>query len=337
MTSQPGMTGSGTADRGKRMATIHEVAARAGVSAATVSRVINGTRVSADLARRVQAAAADLDYTPSRTARTLRKRNSEVIALIIPDIENPFFTALARGIEDRAQEAGYSVVLCNSDEDVAKEARYIDIAVSEHMAGVILASASDHSDLGPLIARDRPVVSVDRGPHGFEIDAVMVDNRGGGRTATSALFDQGFRRVACITGPADIETAQQRSEGWRDRARRAGPVDEALLVHADYRVDGGRRAMAELLALPDPPDAVFAANNLMGVGAWQELRAAGTPPPEFGLAVFGDLPLSPVGPAGITMIPIPARRLGEAAATLLLERIAGDRQPARTVILRTGP
>jgi LacI family transcriptional regulator len=137
------------------MATIYEVAARAGVSPATVSRVMNGTKVSPELAELVRAAASELDFTPNRTARTLRRQNSEVIALIIPDIENPFFTALARGVEDRAQESGYSVVLCNTDEDTGKEARYIDIALSEHMAGVILAPASDHSDLSSLLARHR--------------------------------------------------------------------------------------------------------------------------------------------------------------------------------------
>ncbi len=319
------------------MATIYEVAARAGVSPATVSRVMNGTKVSDDLAQLVRTAAADLDFTPNRTARTLRKQNSEVIALIIPDIENPFFTSLARGVEDRAQESGYSVVLCNSDEDTVKEARYIDIAISEHMAGVILASASDHSDLSSLIARKRPVVSVDRGPHGFDIDAVMVDNRAGGMNATAALYDQGFSRVACITGPADVETAQQRSDGWRDSARRVGSVDETLLIHSNYRLDGGRRAMAELLSRADPPDAVFVANNLMGVGALQHLRASGYSPPSFGLAVYGDLPFSPLAPSGITVIHLPARQLGVAAASLLMERIAGDRQPARTVVLRNDP
>ncbi len=319
------------------MATIYEVAARAGVSPATVSRVMNGTKVSPDLAELVRAAATELDFTPNRTARTLRKQNSEVIALIIPDIENPFFTALARGVEDRAQESGYSVVLCNTDEDAGKEARYIDIALSEHMAGVILAPASDHSDLSALLARRRPVVAVDRGPHGFDVDAVTVDNRAGGMQATAALYEQGFCRVACITGPADVETAQQRTDGWRDVARRHGQVDESLLIHADYRVDGGRAAMARLLALPDPPDAVFVANNLMGIGALQELRDAGRTPPAYGLAVFGDLPFSPLAPSGITVIHLPARQLGVTAASLLMERIAGDAQPARTVVLRNEP
>ncbi len=121
------------------MATIYEVAVLAGVSPATVSRTVNGQRVSEAKAALMRAAAAELNFTPNRTARTLRRQNSEVIALVLPDIENPYFTSMARGVEDIARAAGYSVVLCNTDEDPAKEAKYLEIAISENMAGVILA------------------------------------------------------------------------------------------------------------------------------------------------------------------------------------------------------
>ena len=172
------------------MATIYEVATLAGVSPATVSRVFNGHTVSEDKIRQVRAAAKKLRYEPNRTARTLRRQRSDLIALVIPDIENPFFTSLARGVEDVAQSSGYSVVLCNTDEDYKKEVRYFDIVMSENMAGVILAAAGDRSDLSGLISRGRPIVAVDRGPHGFNVDAVMVDNRAGGIEATQALIDQ---------------------------------------------------------------------------------------------------------------------------------------------------
>lgn len=317
------------------MATIYEVARLAGVSPATVSRVFNGTSVSDEKAKLVRDAAVQLAYTPNRTARTLRRQHSEVIALIIPDIENPFFTSLARGVEDAARAAGYSVVLCNSDEDVTKEAQYIDIAVLENMAGVIIAAASDDSDLHPLLSRSRAVVAVDRGPHGLEIDAVMVDNRAGGAAATAALVAHGFTRIGCITGPSDVETAQHRADGWRDALRTGGlEVDEALLAHANYRVDGGRAAMQQLLTLADPPDAVFAANNLMSVGALQVLYAAGLTTESFGFAAFGDLPFAALAPAGMTVVHVPARAMGKTAATMLLGRIAGDDGPPRTVVLR---
>jgi LacI family transcriptional regulator len=316
-------------------ATIYQVAARAGVSPATVSRVLNGGRASAEAERLVRAAAEELAFTPNRTARTLRRQHSEVIALIIPDIENPFFTALARGVEDRARAAGYSVVLCNTDEDPERESTYIDIALAEHMAGVILAPADGDGEVGRLISRRRPVVAVDRSPHGVQIDAVTVDNRAGGLSAAESLFAAGFRRVACITGPSRVETAQLRMEGWRQAARRHDTDDEELLRFANYRVDGGRWAMAELLALPEPPDAAVVANNLMAVGALEALREAGLAPPAFGLAVFGDLPYASLAQAGVSVVPLPARELGETAAGLLLDRIAGDDGPPRTVVLHT--
>ncbi|GIH05418.1 LacI family transcriptional regulator [Rhizocola hellebori] len=318
------------------MPTIYEVAAAAGVSPATVSRVFNGANVSPEKAERVREAAKALSFTPSRTARTLRLQSSEVIALVIPDIENPFFTALARGVEDVARAAGYSVVLCNTDEDHEKELRYLDIALSATMAGVIIAAAGGNSDLSGLLARKCPVVAVDRSPHGVDVDAVIVDNRAGGRAATKALVEQGFQRIACITGPSDVETATQRAGGWRD-AIAAGPGfdgHERYLRYANFRVDGGAKAMSELLAMSEPPDAVFVANNLMSVGALQVLSEQAKLPPDTGVAIFGDLPFLPLVPIPITVVHMPARHLGVTAAKLLLERINGDDQPARTIVLR---
>ncbi|MCU1579712.1 MAG: uncharacterized protein JWP19_1916 [Rhodoglobus sp.] len=319
------------------MATIYEVAALAGVSPATVSRVLNGAAVSPEKVRLVRDAAEQLNFTPNRTARRLRNQTSELIALLIPDVENPFFTALARGVEDRAQSAGFSVVLCNTDDDPAKETRYLDIANSENMAGVILAPSSEDGDIRHLTDRNRPVVAVDRNT-GLNIDSVMVDNRAAGIAATSALFDAGYSRVACIAGPLGLEWTEERSLGWRQVVSRRGDGDGVVrpeyIQHANYRVDGGRAAMAALLALDNPPDAVVTTNNLMGVGALQVLSEAGITPPEFGVAVVGDLPFSTLSPDAITQVHLPARHLGTTAANMLLERIAGDTQPARTVVLR---
>jgi len=318
-------------------ATIYEVAALAGVSPATVSRVINGTTVSPSYAERVRAAATTLNYRPNRAARMLRRQSSEIIALVIPDIENPFFTALARAVEDRALAAGYSVVLCNTDEQPDKEARYLDIALSDHMAGIILAPASATTDLDALLARKMPIVTVDRSTTGYSVDAVLMDNENGGRTATTMLYDQGFRRVACITGPPGVETADQRAAGWgavfTTRSRRVDA--ENYVRRADYRVNGGRAAMADLMGMRQPPDAVFVANNLMSVGALRHLVSIGRQPPAVGLASLGELPFLPCESTGITVLPWPSRRLGVLAADLLLARIRGDRQPPQRVITRS--
>jgi LacI family transcriptional regulator len=315
------------------MATIYEVAALAGVSPATVSRVFNGIAVSEEKARRVRSAAAQLAFTPNKTARRLRNQSSEIIALLIPDIENPFFTALARGVEDRAQESGFCVVLCNTDDDPAKELRYLQIAAAEHMAGVILAPASDEVDLGAIASVGRPVVAVDRTTP-YPVDAVKVDNRAAGMAATTALFDRGYRRVACIAGPAGIETTEERSLGWRRVvAARAGDIPEGYLQHANFRVDGGRAAMRALLALDPRPDAVVTTNNLMAVGALQVLGEAGIRIDEFGVAVVGDLPFATLPPGAVAQVHLPARHLGRTAAAMLLERIAGSTEPPRTVML----
>lgn len=313
-------------------ATIYEVATLAGVSPATVSRVLNGVPVSPAYAGKVREAASTLDYRPNRAARTLRRRSSQVIALIIPDIENPFYTALARGVEDRALVAGFSVVLCNTDEQLSKEARYLDVALSEHMAGVILAPAAVTTNLDAVLARKTPVVTVDRSSR-YDVDTVLMDNECGGHTATTTLYEQGFTRVACITGPREVGTAQQRAAGWREvfavHNRRTNP--DNYVRYTNYRVDGGRSAMADLMRMRHPPDAVFVANNLMSVGALQCLFEAGKPPPAIGLASLGDLPFTWQTP-GVSIVPWPARRLGIQAADLLLARISGDDAPSRTVV-----
>jgi LacI family transcriptional regulator len=317
------------------MATIYDVAALAGVSPATVSRVLNGRPVSPSNERLVTDAAQKLNYTPNRTARTLRRQLSEVVALMIPDIENPFFTSLARGVADAAQEAGYSVVLCNTDGDAAKEEHFLEIALSENMAGVVVASAAGNSAVQPLLDRGRAVVAVDRPIEGVDVDSVVIDNVGAGRLATRALWDAGFRDIACVTGPAEIVTAVDRGRGWEQfllELSHAQPEPHRL-VHGDFRVGGGRARMTELLERQKPPDAVVAGNNLVGVGALQVLNERGLTPAEFGIAVIGDLPFSAHPEDDVPVVHLPTRTMGTTAGALLLERIDGHEGPGRRIVI----
>ncbi len=312
------------------MARIVDVALLAGVSTATVSRVLNGKAVRPDLEVAVRRAVEELGYSPDRTARSLRRRHSDVIALVLPDIENPFFTSLARGVEDVAQEAGLSVVLCNTDDEPAKEERYLDIVVAENMAGVILAPAGGGTSLARLIERKRAVVVVDR-PVPDAVDQVIFDNVGLGRRAATALVERGHTRVACITGPQATPTAADRAEGWRQALEAAGlHVHDELLAFADFRVEGGRSAMEALLALGDPPDAVLATNNLVGVGVLQAISHARRS--DLGVGIIGDLPFATSNVENVSLLPLLPREMGLTAARMLVERVREGGAPVQTVI-----
>ncbi|WP_166351997.1 LacI family DNA-binding transcriptional regulator [Phytoactinopolyspora limicola] len=312
------------------MTRIADVARRAGVSTATVSRVLNGKQVRDDLAVAVRQAVDELDYSPDRTARSLRRRHSDVIALVLPDIENPFFTSLARGVEDVAQDAGYSVVLCNTDDVPAKEERYLTIAESENMAGVVIAPASTSPRLGALMSRGRGIVVVDRRVPDA-VDQVTFDNVGLACRATRDLIADGHTRIACVTGPATTSTAADRAAGWRQAMAEAGlTADDELLVHANFRVDGGQAAMQSLLALDPPPHAVLATNNLVGVGVLKTL-AEHSAADQFGVGIIGDLPFATSRTTDISLTPLHPREMGLTAARMLVERIRGLDAPPRIV------
>ncbi|MFV2011138.1 MULTISPECIES: LacI family DNA-binding transcriptional regulator [unclassified Micromonospora] len=322
------------------MATIYDVARKAEVSPATVSRVVNGhTNVDPALADRVRRAMRELDYRPNAVARNLRRSRTTLWAVVISDIGNPFFTALVRGVEDLAQQAGYSVVLCNTDEDPAKESRYLNAVLAEQVAGVIIAPSGPAADLGQLTAARVPVVVVvvDRQLHGSRIDTVLVDNEHGARLATAHLLDSGYRRIACITGRRGVWTACRRLGGYQRALADAGqPYQEELVRHADFRSDGGYRAMTELLRLRPRPDALFAANNLMTVGAVEYLVDQGIAvPAEMGVVGFDDLPWAHLVRPALTTVTQPTYQLGETAAQLLIERIADPDRAATTVTLPT--
>jgi LacI family transcriptional regulator len=318
------------------VATISDVAARAGVSPATVSRVLNGkSTVDPLLAERVVAAARELEYRPNAFARNLRRQASTVLALIISDVENPFFTAVARGVEDVAQASGYSVVLCNADDDPAKERQYVDVALAERVAGVIISPANAQTDVDALVEQSIPVVAVDRPLAAAAGDTVLVDTRRAARHATGHLAEAGYRRIACVTGPSGVRTADDRLAGYRDGLRAARRRSSAALVRrADYRAGGARRAMLELFAAAEPPDAVLVANSTMAIGALQALGELGVRPgAEVGVVSFDDAPWAPLVVPSLTVVSQPAYEMGMVAAQLLLARIADDsREPTTTTL-----
>lgn len=321
------------------MATIYDVARKAGVSPATVSRVVNGhANVDPTLAERVRGAMLELDYRPNAVARNLRRSRTTLWAVVISDIGNPFFTALVRGVEDIAQQAGYSVVLCNTDEDPAKECRYLNAVLAEQVAGVIIAPSGPSVDLEWLTAAARvPVVVIDRQLHGSRIDTVLVDNEHGARLATEHLIESGYQRIACVTGRRGVYTADSRLAGYRHALAKAGqPYREELVRYADFRTDGGYQATTDLLRLEDRPDALFVANNLMTIGAVECLMDQGVAVPSaMGVVGFDELPWAHLVRPALTTVSQPTYQLGETAAHLLTERITCPDRAAATVTLPT--
>ncbi|TCC45242.1 LacI family transcriptional regulator [Kribbella capetownensis] len=318
------------------MPTISDVAARAGVSTATVSRALNGkATVDPDLAARVRTAATELGYQPNGPARALRRQEAAVVALIISDVENPFFTALARGVEDVAHEVGYSVVLCNSDENADKENRYIDVAIQERVAGVILSPSGTATSVAKLASRGTAYVAVDRPLPEQDSDAVLVDTRQAAKQATAHLVAQGYERIGCITGPAGVRTADDRLAGYRDGLKAAKRRSTTRLVRrSEYKAAGAHRAALELLSQAEPPDALLIANSAMAVGVLQALQERGIRAGrEVGLVAFDDAPWAELVDPPLSVVAQPAYEIGTVAARLLLARIADNSRPPTTTTL----
>jgi LacI family transcriptional regulator len=319
------------------VATISDVAALAGVSTATVSRVLNGkSTVDPALAERVAGAVAELGYTPNGLARSLRRRETAVLALIISDVENPFFTAIARGVEDMAQAAGFSVMLCNSDENTAKERRYVEVAAQERLAGVIMSPTTRDSDVEPLIAQRTPIVTIDRRLDSVDCDAVLVDSHTAARNAVRHLVSQDYQRIGCIAGPPGVTTADERLDGYREGLRQAGRKYSAKWVRrCEFRETGGYEAATQLLTRPDRPDALLVSSSTMAVGVLQAMAGLGLRSGrDVGIVSFDEAPWATLILPALTVVAQPAYAMGRLAARLLLDRIAsGADHPATTTTL----
>lgn len=319
------------------MTTISDVARQAGVSTATVSRVLNGRPdVNETLAAQVRAAVRETGYVPSRVARRLRTQRSTVWSVIISDIRNPFFTELIPGVEEVAFGAGTSVILCHAGDDLAREATYLELAAAELVSGVIISPASaTETNLQPLLSRGIPVVTVDRRLHNVALDHVLVDNVAGAAQATEHLIATGCKRLACISGPLDTTTGAERYAGYQRALLAAGRRAQAGNVQeCDFHEEGGRTAAQRLLAHKDRPDGLFVCNNLMTLGALRAVEDAGLRvPDDVAVVGFDDPPWSAILKPSLTAIAQPNYDIGQEAARLLLSRINGYTGAAREVVL----
>jgi len=308
--------------------TITEVAALAGVSPTTVSHVLSGKRlVAAETQGRVHEAIRELGYRPNHVARSLRTRRSHMIAVVVPDVTNTFYSVLTRGLADTVDGQGYGTYVCNTDGLLEREAAFLDDMVDRGADGIVLA-AVDVASVGALKPADLgvPVVCVGGGLDHPRVDVVTIDDEQGSYEVTRHLLRRNVERVAMIQGRT--ESGATRIAGFARALAEAGrAVDDTLMVTGDWTRRGGRDAMKRLLAQPEQvrPDAVFCANDLMAIGAIDALREAGLAVPEdVAVAGFDDVDVATIVHPPLTTVLNPAYAIGVNAGRLLVSRLSGE-------------
>jgi LacI family transcriptional regulator len=321
------------------MASIKDVALKAQVSTTTVSHVVNRTRFVSDKVRdQVEAAIRELGYVPSAVARSLKSNTTKTIGMLIPNCSNPYFAEIVRSVEDHCFGAGYTLILCNTDDDPHRQGVYLQVLSEKRIDGMIIISTGDDEGLLRLLqGLPIPTVLLDREIDEVHCDLVETAHLQGGLMATQHLIGLGHRRIACLSGPADLTPSAQRIEGWRTALAQSGLMAQAqdLLWHSDFTSQGGFTAMQSILASPHPPTAVFVCNDLMCIGALSAAHEAGVlVPQDMSLIGFDDIELARFASPALTTISQPKHRIGVAAVDMLLERIQGGRVQARQVLFQ---
>ncbi|MBS3784630.1 MAG: LacI family DNA-binding transcriptional regulator [Anaerolineae bacterium] len=318
------------------MVKIQDVADRAGVSTASVSRVLSGKEnVSQEMRERVMVAVEDLDYQPNLVARSLRSQQSNTVGLIVSDIRNPFFTDVSRAVEDMVHQAGYALFLCNTDEDPSKEALYLDQMEAQNVAGIIYSptrhSANTFNDLDISV----PTVVIDRAVRSSDVDQVLIDNVDAAYRLTEHLIQNGYRRIAGLFGEASV-TGRERRQGYEEalQAHDLVPPD-GMVRHIPPKIEAGRETASEILRRDDLPDAIITSNSLLTVGALMAIRERElSVPDQIGLVGFDETTWGALVEPAVTIIAQPTYEIGNTAADLLLQRVARPERPTRKVILQ---
>jgi len=320
--------------------TLKDVARRAGVHAATASRALNPeTRllVSDDTARRVLAAAAELGYRPNAVARSLRTRRSHTVGVLIPDLNNPLFPPIVRGLEDRLEANGYVALIGNTDGDDARERRVFDLMRARHVDGYVLATAHlRNPGLDEAVQEGVPVVLMNRVAEDYSFPAVSVDNERGIELEVGHLSALGHRRIAYIAGPQDVSTGLARYLGFQSAMAAAGlAVAESQVAFARaFTIDEGYRCARDILAGPDRSTAIAAGNDMLAVGCYLALDEAGLRcPDDMSVVGFNDMPFIDMLRPPLTTVAFSHYQVGTEAAQLLLERLNGGPGPVKVLYL----
>ena len=311
------------------MATIYDVARRAGVSPYTVSSVVNhSARVSVELTERVMEAVKALDYTANEVARSLPTGRTSTVGMLIPDIANPFYAKVVRGVEDRLQPEGYSLILSSTYNRIRNESRHLHLFRARQVDGLLLFCSGAEDDIRPLTASGKPVVFLGRLPSTIEADSVVSDSGLGSRLAVDHLVSNGHRRIAMAMGQLTHSTNATRVTAWRAAMRKHGlGAPDAYVGDGDWTAQSGYDIMLGFFDLPQPPTAVFAANFLMMTGVLRALRERGLRcPRDVEVVSSDDSDWLDVFEPPITTVVTSSYAMGEAAADLMLKRM---RQPGR--------
>lgn len=320
---------------------LKKVAEKAGVSIATVSRVINNSpNVNPQTRIKIEKIIKDLKYSPNRVAKRLRNRNasSNLLGVLIPDIQNPFYVEVLRGIEDVAYKNKYALIMCNFAQDEKKESLYLDILQSESIDGLIAAPTHEKDqNVIHLVKGGLPIVCVDRGLVDVDVDVVQVENKKGAYTAVDHLAKKGYKRIAYISGIPKIPSSRDREQGYKDALTDNNlTIDKELIKYGDSRHESGVKLCKELLALPNPPDAIFTGNNLITLGALETIHTKGLNiPKDIAIVGFDDMYWSISLNPPLTAVRQPAYEIGKCAAEQLISRINSPERPTSHMILKT--
>ncbi len=307
--------------------TIKDIAKEAGVSIATVSFIVNGKdqHISEATRQRVKDVMKKYNYIPNAMAGSLVTRRTGIIGLVLPDITNPFFPGIARGAEDRANEEGYSIIFCNTDDKIEVEEKYIESLTSKMVDGIIIAHSSNSEEMGEILERTQiPVILIDRDFDSKNIlGKVLVNNKQGAYEAVCHMVEKGYKKIAYLSGSLKTQTAMDRLEGYKEALLAKNlPLEEQLIKYGEYRAEWGRKGVKELLTEKRGFDAVFCGNDLIAIGAMKELLKNGYKVPEDkGVMGFDDIYMAQMVEPELTTVKQPNYEMGYQAVDLLIKHL----------------
>lgn len=319
-------------------ATIYDIAKEAGVSIATVSKVLNGKgKISAETSKAIHAIMERLDYQPSVIASALTGKKTYTLGLLIPDISNPFFSEIARAIEDHGEQLGYSVIMCSTDNKDEKVERYISLLQQKKVDGIIIATGIDNKEIvEQLLAKSIPVVLLARDMPLVAVNTVVVDDYVGGCLAASHLIGLGHRRIGIIGEKDKVRSSRERIRGFRQTMEDHGiTFHENCLKTCDYKVEDGKKKALELLQSDETPSAIFACNDMLAVGVLQAAKAVGKKVPnELSIVSFDNTILSELADPPLTTLAQPMEHMGRLAVNMIVEELQSSNQVKQRTVLR---